>query len=168
MRYFIFLSSLLILLNCLSLQGQSNSTNIIETKLANGLTILVKVIKNIPNVAAEIWYKVGSIDESVEEKGIAHCLEHMIIKGALGENAISLTVNKLSGYLNAFTSKYFTKYVFNMPHENWDKVLTIMAECMKNCHFDPEQMKSELQETVRHYLSSKKLAVIKIGKINPA
>src|SRR5262245_47317822 len=97
--------------------------------LANGLTVLVKPLSTLPKVSTQLWYGVGSKDESTGEKGIAHFIEHMIFKGTnrLSECDITMITQKLSGYANAFTSYDYTGYLFDFPSQHWQEALTIMA-----------------------------------------
>src|SRR5687767_8902521 len=46
--------------------------------LDNGLTVLICESHVIPKVSCQIWYNVGSKDELIGEKGLAHLLEHMV------------------------------------------------------------------------------------------
>ena len=52
-----------------------------EHHLPNGLTVLIVERHSAPTVAAWIRYRVGSVHENSNERGIAHLLEHMLFKG---------------------------------------------------------------------------------------
>ena len=52
-----------------------------EHRFANGLTLLVVERNDAPTLAAYITLRVGSVDESSENRGVAHLLEHMLFKG---------------------------------------------------------------------------------------
>ena len=52
-----------------------------EHRFANGLTLLVVERHDAPTLAAYITLRVGSVDESSENRGVAHLLEHMLFKG---------------------------------------------------------------------------------------
>ncbi|MEA5114250.1 MAG: pitrilysin family protein [Geobacteraceae bacterium] len=52
-----------------------------EHTLKNGMKILMVERHASPTVAAWIRFKVGSVDEKSDERGIAHLLEHMLFKG---------------------------------------------------------------------------------------
>ena len=124
---------------------------VVETKLDNGLTLLVCPKKDAAVVSIQLWYKVGSKHEKSGERGIAHFIEHMIFKGTdtLTESDINLTTSKLSGMCNAFTWYDYTGYLFDLPVANWDKVLPIMADCMQNCTFKQEHLNSELKAVIQ-------------------
>lgn len=119
--------------------------------LANGLTVLVRPIHNIPKVSIQLWYNVGSKDEKSNEKGIAHLLEHMIFKGTnrLSESDINLITSKLSGYCNAFTSYDYTGYMFDFPSQHWQAALPMLADCMSNCTFKEDLLNSELKAVIQ-------------------
>jgi zinc protease len=119
--------------------------------LKNGLTILAVSQKTIPKVSTQLWYNVGSKDETDGEKGIAHLIEHMIFKGTnkLSECDINLITHKLSGYCNAFTSYDYTGYLFDFPSQNWHESLILLADCMRNCTFKEEFLNSELKAVIQ-------------------
>jgi len=127
------------------------SDRVVQSSLSNGLTVLVCPKKDAEKVSVQLWYNVGSKHEKGGEKGIAHFIEHMIFKGTekLTESDINLTVSKLSGSCNAFTSYDYTGYLFDIPVANWDKVLPIMADCMQNCTFKQEHLNSEVKAVIQ-------------------
>ncbi len=119
--------------------------------LDNGLTILIRESHEIPKVAFEIWYNVGSKDELLGEKGIAHLIEHMIFKGTdtLSESDIKAVVHKLSGHCNAYTSYDWTRYVFEFPTQHWREAFPIVADCMTNCSFKDDMLNSEMKVVIQ-------------------
>jgi predicted Zn-dependent peptidase len=52
-----------------------------EHTLKNGMKVLLVERHTSPTVAAWIRFKIGSVDERSDERGIAHLLEHMLFKG---------------------------------------------------------------------------------------
>jgi len=54
-----------------------------ETTLSNGLQVIIREDHRSPMVMTQIWYKVGSTDESGNTTGISHVLEHMMFKGRI-------------------------------------------------------------------------------------
>jgi zinc protease len=119
--------------------------------LSNGLTVLVREMHNIPKVAIQMWYNVGSKDEKTGEKGIAHLIEHMIFKGTqkLSETDINIVSHMLSGNINAFTSYDYTGYLFNLPTHHWQEALPIIADCMTNCTFKDDHLNSEMKAVIQ-------------------
>lgn len=128
-----------------------NNAHIFKTVLKNGLTILVFPRKEIPKVSIQLWYGVGSKDEVSGQRGLAHLIEHMIFKGTekLSESDINTITYRLSGSCNAFTSNDYTGYLFDMPSQNWQQILPVMADCMTNCSFKEEHLNSELKAVIQ-------------------
>src|SRR5258708_38505458 len=53
----------------------------VETKLGNGLTLVVHEDHLLPEVATNIIYRVGSKDEQTRRTGFAHLFEHLMFMG---------------------------------------------------------------------------------------
>ena len=123
---------------------------IFKKVLGNGLTVLVKPTHNVPRVETHLWYNVGSKDEGVNERGMAHLIEHMLFKGTknLSESDLNLICQKLTIDANAFTSQDYTCYTFRLPSHLWETTLELLAECMQHARFDPEMLASELKAVI--------------------
>src|SRR5438445_11759404 len=67
--------------NMMQPEIKSVHQHVVKRVLDNGLTVLIHESHEIPKVSLQIWYNVGSKDELLGEKGIAHLIEHMIFKG---------------------------------------------------------------------------------------
>jgi predicted Zn-dependent peptidase len=52
-----------------------------EHTMKNGMKLLLVERHSSPTVAAWIRFRVGSVDERSDERGLAHLLEHMLFKG---------------------------------------------------------------------------------------
>jgi predicted Zn-dependent peptidase len=61
--------------------GADLEGKVIEHRLANGMKLLMVERHASPTVAAWVRFKVGSVNERSDERGIAHLLEHMLFKG---------------------------------------------------------------------------------------
>jgi len=69
------------LLLCGTALGAGLAERVQEHRLANGMKLLMVERHTSPTVSAWIRFKVGSVDERSDERGIAHLLEHMLFKG---------------------------------------------------------------------------------------
>ncbi len=54
---------------------------VVEHSFSNGLKLLMVERHSSPTVSAWIRFKVGSVHERSDERGVAHMLEHMLFKG---------------------------------------------------------------------------------------
>src|SRR5579871_3608886 len=132
-------------------EDSHHHSHVEKVVLDNGLTVLIRESHEIPKVSFQIWYNVGSKDELIGEKGIAHLIEHMIFKGTdtLSESDINVLVHKLSGVCNAFTSYDYTGYYFNFPTHHWREAFPIVADCMINCRFNEDMLNSEMKAVIQ-------------------
>ncbi len=65
-----------------------------EYTLQNGLKLLMVERHTSPTVSAWIRFKVGSVDERSDERGLAHLLEHMLFKGTKTLGTKNYTLEK--------------------------------------------------------------------------
>jgi len=74
--------------------------------LPNGLTLLVEENRAAPVVAIQVWMRVGSADERLDEAGLAHLHEHMLFKGTArrGPGEVARSIEASGGEINAWTS----------------------------------------------------------------
>jgi len=71
----------LVLLMAGQLQASNLEDKVVEHTFRNGLKLLMVERHSSPTVSAWIRFKVGSVHERSDERGIAHLLEHMLFKG---------------------------------------------------------------------------------------
>lgn len=71
----------IVLLSAATCFGQGLAEKVHEHTLKNGMKLLMVPRHTSPTVAAWIRFKVGSVDERSDERGLAHLLEHMLFKG---------------------------------------------------------------------------------------
>lgn len=81
-------------------------------KLPNGQTVVVYPIKDNPIVTIDTWIKTGSINETDENNGVAHFLEHLFFKGTKSHPTgdMDRILESKGAVVNAATSKDFTHY----------------------------------------------------------
>jgi zinc protease len=120
-------------------------TGIKETRLDNGLMVLVKSVRTAPVATFWVWYRVGSRNEVPGITGVSHWVEHMMYKGtpSLSKGEIMHLINRNGGVDNAFTSNDYTAYFELLPSERIDLALRIESDRMVNTLFAPEEVASE-------------------------
>jgi predicted Zn-dependent peptidase len=114
--------------------------------LKNGLTILHEK-RDLPVVSVAFAVRCGGVNESLEEKGISHFIEHMLYKGTPLRDArqIAEQIEKNGGELNGFTSEEITGYWCKMPSEKLEIALDVLSDMIKNPKFDEKEMEKERQ-----------------------
>jgi len=118
-----------------------------ETTLENGLKVIVKEDHRAPTVAHMVWYRTGSIDETMGTTGVAHVLEHMMFKGTktLGPGEFSKKVAALGGRENAFTSNDYTAYFQQIEKSYLPEMMRLEADRMHNLVLSEEEFKKEIK-----------------------
>ncbi|WP_087972861.1 M16 family metallopeptidase [Oceanobacillus rekensis] len=111
----------------------------------NGLRIVLEKIPAVRSVTIGIWVLTGSRNETVENNGISHFLEHMFFKGTKTRSPqdIAEAFDSIGGQINAFTSKEYTCFYAKVLDTHKDYALEILADMFFNSTFDEEEMERE-------------------------
>mgnify|MGYP002622187725 CR=1 FL=1 len=114
-------------------------------KLDNGQTVIIQEVKNNPIVTIDTWIKTGSIDESDENNGVAHFLEHLFFKGTKNHEPgeFDKILENKGGVTNAATSKDFTHYYITIPSKDFDLAMELHADMMMNPMIPRNEMEKE-------------------------
>jgi zinc protease len=101
-------------------------------KLDNGLEIILHQNKNLPAVAVNVWYKVGSAQETKGKTGVAHLFEHMMFQGSenLEKELHFKYVQESGGTLNGSTSIDRTNYYEKLPSNYLELALWLESDRM--------------------------------------
>jgi zinc protease len=124
---------------------EPNFEGVMPVKLDNGLTVLLKEDHRHPVVSAQVWVRVGSVNETVASAGLSHFLEHLIFKGTAKYpgDAISRLVENQGGMINAATSKEFTEYYIDTQATGWKDAVSILADAMANANMPAHDIDKE-------------------------
>lgn len=79
---------------CSPLHAATLADKVVEHTMKNGMKLLLVERHTSPTVAAWIRFRVGSVDERSDERGIAHLLEHMLFKGTTTLGTKDFTAEK--------------------------------------------------------------------------
>jgi predicted Zn-dependent peptidase len=115
------------------------------TRLASGLTVVTETMPHLESVALGTWIKSGSRDETVDEHGIAHLLEHMAFKGTATRSArdIAEQIENVGGEVNAATSTETTSYYARVLKDDTELAIDILADILTESSFDPDELERE-------------------------
>jgi zinc protease len=118
---------------------------VVQRTLPNGLQVLMAEDHKSPLAVFQIWYRVGSMDESFGKTGLSHVLEHMMFKGTkkYGSKEFSRTIQRYGGTDNAFTSMDSTVYFQILPSEHLDLSLKFESDRMANLLLREEDFQAE-------------------------
>lgn len=122
----------------------------------NGVRIVTEEIPTVRSAAIGIWIATGSRDETPENNGISHFLEHMFFKGTDTKTAkeIAESFDSIGGQVNAFTSKEYTCYYAKVLDNHAVYAVDTLADMFFNSAFAEEEMnkeKSVVAEEIKMY-----------------
>lgn len=112
--------------------------------LDNGLEILT-IKKDTQIASINLGVKVGSIYESLEEKGISHFIEHMLFKGTNKRNNEELNdeLEALGGEYNAYTDYNSTVYTISCLSEELENACILLGDMITSSNFPEEEIERE-------------------------
>jgi zinc protease len=101
--------------------------------LDNGLEVILHRDPTAPLVAVNIWYHVGSGDETPGKSGFAHLFEHMMFQGAkhIGEDVHFDLLREIGGTgVNGTTNGDRTNYFETVPRHELETALWLESDRM--------------------------------------
>lgn len=118
-----------------------------ETTLKNGLKVIIREDHRSPIVMTQIWYAVGSGDESGNLYGISHALEHMMFKGTskVPNDEFTRLSRIYGGSINAATYTNYTYYYQLYPKKYFPLALELEADRMTNLVLKPGDFQTEMK-----------------------
>jgi predicted Zn-dependent peptidase len=105
-----------------------------DTRLKNGLRVIIAEDHSAPVYTIAISYNVGSRDERRGRTGFAHLFEHMMFKGSenVGNGEHFTLVFNNGGNMNGTTNKDRTVYYETLPTNQLDLGLYLEADRMRS------------------------------------
>ena len=138
--------------------------------LKNGLEVIT-IKKNTQISSINIGIKVGALNESLEEKGISHYIEHMIFKGTKNRTFQKLNdeLEALGGEYNAFTDYSQTVYSISCLEEELKNAIELLSDMLINSEFPEEEIDKERGVILAEIRSSKdNIEDISFKRVNEA
>lgn len=127
-----------------------------KTVLGNGIRVVTDRLPDVRSVSLGLWVGTGSSHEDAAERGISHCIEHMLFKGTRrrSDRQIAEEMDLIGGHMNAFTDKEATCYHARAVDVHTHVVLDLLADMFLNSALDPAELRKEQQvilEEIRMY-----------------
>lgn len=128
--------------------------NIDKFELDNGLKVLLNQDKTTPLVAFNILYDVGSRDESPQQTGYAHLLEHLMFEGSKHIVRFDQVLQQAGGESNAFTSTDITNYYITLPKQNIETAFWLESDRMFNLSISQEKLDIQKKVVIEEFKQS--------------
>jgi zinc protease len=121
------------------------SVKFADTRLKNGLRVIISEDHVAPVFSVAVVYNVGSRDERQGRTGFAHLFEHMMFKGSenvgAGEHFYSVFSN--GGTMNGTTNKERTLYYEELPAYQLDMALFLEADRMRSLAIEKDNLDNQ-------------------------
>ncbi len=118
-----------------------------KSVLTNGLRVVSEELPHFHSVAVGVWLNMGSRDETREENGLSHFLEHMAFKGTPRRSALEIAreIDQIGGSCNAFTSKEQTCFHGRVLAEHLDRLVDLLGDLFLNPLYSSQDLERERQ-----------------------
>lgn len=116
-----------------------------QSKTSNGINVVTYSMEHVNSITINVIVKVGSRDETEEESGVSHFLEHMAFKGTKNRTAtdIAIEFDTIGGHFNAYTSRENTVYYAKVLSQHGKQALSILADILQNSVFNSDEIAKE-------------------------
>ncbi|MBK7030582.1 MAG: insulinase family protein [Bacteroidales bacterium] len=113
-------------------------------RFGNGIRLVHRQI-NGPVAHFGVIVNAGSRDETPDEQGLAHFIEHMIFKGTLKRNSFQVinSLENVGADMNAFTTKEETCVYASFLSQHTSRTVEVLSDILFNSTFPDEEMKKE-------------------------
>lgn len=115
-------------------------------ELANGLRVLAAPMPTMRSATAAVFIGTGSRAETEREAGVAHLIEHVLFKGTARRptsRAISETLERVGGMINASTDKESTVYWTKVASEHLERAIDLMSDMLQFSRLAPSEIEKE-------------------------
>jgi predicted Zn-dependent peptidase len=141
---------------CVVHPGTDGTGVVRRTILPGGLRVVTETMPAVRSVAFGIWAGVGSRDESVEEGGASHYLEHLLFKGTPRRDALEISslMDAAGGEMNAFTAKEYTCYYARVLDADLPLAIDVVSDMVTSSLIAERDVEAErgviLEEIAMH------------------
>src|ERR1700723_252349 len=102
-----------------------------KTTLANGLDVILRHQADLPLVAVNLWYHVGSKNEERRQRGFAHLFEHLMFEGSEHyPGDFFKPLQPLGANINGSTSSDRTNYFVDLPTAHAERAIAMESDRM--------------------------------------
>jgi predicted Zn-dependent peptidase len=126
-------------------------------RLPRGAALVAETAEAARSFAVGFWFPIGSRHEAPQERGFVHFVEHMAFKGTTKRSAASISreIDRVGGYLNAFTDRDSICIHCQVPAARWRLALDVLADMAFNSVFRIEDFEREREVIVSEILSAR-------------
>jgi predicted Zn-dependent peptidase len=125
--------------------GASTKITFTDTKISNGLRVIISEDHTAPVFSIAVTYNVGSRDERKGRTGFAHLFEHMMFKGSeqVGAGEHFTLIFNNGGDMNGTTNTDRTLYYDTLPSNQLDLALFLEADRMWSLDINKDNLDNQ-------------------------
>lgn len=117
-----------------------------KTIISSGASLVMVPLEHTNTVTILLLVRTGSKNETDENRGISHFLEHMFFKGTSKRPTtldISKELDRVGGVFNAFTGKEYTGFWVKVNASNFDLAADVISDILLASKFDEKEIDKE-------------------------
>jgi predicted Zn-dependent peptidase len=124
------------------------------TTLPSGIRLVSESMPEVASLCVGVWVGTGSRDETPEQSGISHFLEHLLFKGTPERTArqIAEEVDAVGGDMNAYTTKEYTTFYVRALAEHLELGLDILGDILSRPALRSDEVDAERQVILEEVL----------------
>jgi predicted Zn-dependent peptidase len=99
----------------------------------------------VRSAAVGVWVGVGSRDETPEQHGCSHFLEHLLFKGTPSRTAldISVALDSVGGEFNAYTAKEYTVFHARVLDRDLSMAIDVLGDMISSSLITEDDVEAE-------------------------
>ncbi len=134
----------------------SEKNKIIQTRIAPATRIIAEKIPKFYSFSMGFFINHGARDESLEDSGITHLIEHMLFKGTSRKSALEIVkmMESLGGAFDAYTTKENLIIITKFLSEHIGLVFELIAEILLESRIDSTELNKEKSVVLEEIKSS--------------
>ena len=148
------MKKILFLFFCLIISMSAFAQDFNIYKLDNGQTVIIQEVKNNPIVTIDTWIKTGSINETDQNNGVSHFLEHLFFKGSTNHapGEFDKILETKGAITNAATSKDFTHYYITIPSKDFNLALEMHSDMLLHPLIPRKELEKERKVVIEEIM----------------
>lgn len=113
--------------------------------LANGMRVIVVENHSLPLATVDVVVKTGAMSQDSTDEGVPHLFEHMLFAEYRGidQTPFAEDAGNLDASYNGETNEELVSYYVSLPSKNVAGGIGLLANLMRNAHFERESMNKE-------------------------
>ncbi len=126
-------------------KSYEETTYVTKIVMKNGMTVLVDEFRTQPLVTIQVYVRAGSLDEPIQNPGLATLVSRIIQRGIPDKSGGSYRqkIQALGGIARSSVDYATSVFETIAPSGQWKKALAVQAEAIQNPSFDGDSIRLE-------------------------